>query len=147
MKNKVLFIVFLSIVSLCFSQQKVTWNDLSKVKFRDKYFPEHDETFLHPTFSESVKSLNGRSIAITGYFLNVDPKGRIFVLSKGPMSSCFFCGVGGPETAIELHVVGKRNFRTDATVTARGILKLNSNDVEHFNYILTECRIELYNKK
>ncbi|WP_420553299.1 hypothetical protein [Tenacibaculum aiptasiae] len=147
MKNKVLFIVFVSIVSLCFSQQKVTWDDLSKVKFRDKYFPEYDDTFLHPTFSESVKSLNGKSIAITGYFLNVDPKGKIFILSKGPMSSCFFCGVGGPETAIELQVIGKRKFKTDAIVTAKGILKLNNNDVEHFNYILTECKIELKNKK
>ncbi|WP_341220585.1 homoserine dehydrogenase [Polaribacter atrinae] len=55
------------------------------------------------------------------------------------MSSCFFCGVGGPETAVELHFKNKPNFKTDQIVAVTGILKLNRDDVEHFNYILTDC--------
>lgn len=138
MKNKLL-IAFLFFSTIGFSQQKITWNDLSKVTFKEKYFPERNESFLHPTFSASVKALKGKKITIKGYFLNIDPSGKIYILSKGPMASCFFCGVGGPETAIELQFPKKQYFKTDDIVAVTGILKLNNTDVEHFNYILTKC--------
>lgn len=142
MKNKILIILMLQFSSICFSQINVTWEDLAKIEYTEKYFPDYGEYFLYPSFSPSVKSLEGKQIAITGYFLDVDPMGKIFILSKGPMSSCFFCGVGGPETAIELQFIAKPNFKTDEIVTIKGILKLNADDVEHFNYILTECKGE-----
>lgn len=52
----------------------------------------------------------------------------------------FFCGGGGPETAIELYFVSKPNFQTDDIVTITGVFNLNSDDVEHFNYILKKCK-------
>ena len=55
------------------------------------------------------------------------------------MAACFFCGVGGPETAIELQFKNKPNFKTDEIVAITGTLKLNKDDVEHFNYILIRC--------
>jgi len=138
--NKFLFVLFFLFSLICSSQQKITWKHLSKVKFTEKYFPDQDHTFLHPEFFPSVKALEGKRITITGYFLNISPKGKTYILSKGPMSACFFCGVGGPETAIELQFTTKQNFKTDTIVTITGLLKLNSTNVEHFNYILTECK-------
>ena len=143
MKNKILIVLFLIYVSIGFSQQKVTWKDLSKVKFTEKYFPQYDEAFLQPTFLPSVKALAGKTISITGYFLNIDPRGHIYILSKGPMSSCFFCGVGGPETAIELQFKTSPPFRTDDIITVTGTLKLNADNVDHFNYILTQCKAQV----
>ncbi len=140
MKNKILIPFILLVSAICFSQQKVTWKDLSKVKFTDKYMPAYDQAFLHPEFSSSVKALEKKQITITGYFLSIDPKGEIFILSKGPMSACFFCGIGGPETAMELRFKTKPNFKTDDIITVTGILNLNDTDIEHFNYILTECK-------
>jgi len=61
------------------------------------------------------------------------------------MSACFFCGQGGPETAVELQFSGKQNFKTDIIVTITGILTLNKDDIEHFNYILKECEGVLIN--
>lgn len=142
MKNKVL-ILFLLFSVICFSQQKVTWQDLSKVKFTKKFFPKFNDTFLHPTFLPSVKALGGKLITVTGYFLNIDPEQKVYILSKGPMSACFFCGVGGPETAIELHFNTKQHFKTDDIVSVTGVLKLNNTDVEHFNYILTNSKARL----
>ena len=142
MKNRFLIACFLLSCCVCFSQKKITWEDLSKVKFTEKYFDEYDAAFLFPEFSDSVKALNGKKITITGYFLNIDPRGKLFILSKGPMSSCFFCGVGGPETAIELQFSNKQNYRTDTFVIVSGVLKLNADDVEHFNYILQDCVID-----
>lgn len=136
MKNKVLFAFVLLSSLTCFAQKEITWKDLSKVKFEKKYFPAYGQDFLYPTFSDSIKALEGKKITISGYFLNIDPNGKIFILSKGPMASCFFCGIGGPETAMELQFSEKPSFKTDDIITVTGILKLNRDDVEHFNYIL-----------
>lgn len=143
MKNKFILVFFLLLTSICFSQLKVTWQDLTKVEFTEKYFQEYDASFLYPKFLPPVKALEGKQITISGYFLNLDPNGEIYILSKGPMSSCFFCGVGGPETAIELQFASTPTFKTDDIISVTGILKLNANDVEHFNYILTACKGQL----
>ncbi len=136
-------ILILLSCSICYCQQKINWQDLAQVKFTEKFFPAYGEAFLYPTFLQPVKALEGKQVTITGYFLNIDPQEKLYILSKGPMSSCFFCGVGGPETAVELQFKEKQNFRTDAIVAITGTLKLNADDVEHFNYILSGCKGEL----
>ncbi|MDO5969450.1 hypothetical protein Q4Q35_06490 [Flavivirga aquimarina] len=139
MKNKIIITLMLLSSYVSFSQKNITWEDLAKVEFIEKFFPSYGEHFLYPKFSDSVKSLEGKRVTITGYFLNIDPQGKLLILSKGPMSSCFFCGIGGPETAMELQFTSKKTFKTDAIITVTGILELNADDVEHFNYILKEC--------
>ncbi|NJB83594.1 hypothetical protein [Wenyingzhuangia aestuarii] len=143
MKNKIIFFFTLGICFVNYGQQKITWQDLSKIKYTEKYFSVYKETFLYPHFSVSVKSLEGKQVSIKGYFLDVDPKGKLYVLSKGPMSSCFFCGGGGPETAIELQSTTVAKFKTDDLLMVTGTLQLNADNVEHFNYILTDCKAQL----
>jgi hypothetical protein len=140
MKNNILNLILLLVCSFCFSQQKVTWENLSEIEYIEKKFPLYDEFFLYPMFSDDVKALEGKQITIKGYFLNIDPEGKLFILSKGPMSSCFFCGQGGPETAIELEFSDDPNFKTDRIVNITGTLKLNADDIEHFIYILENCK-------
>lgn len=140
MRNKDIYIIFLFVCSFCFGQQNITWQDLSKIKFTDKYFSEYDAYFMYPTFSPSVKALEGKQIKIKGYFLDIIAKENTYMLSKGPMASCYFCGQGGPESAIELEFINKENFKTDDIVSITGILELNKDDIEHFNYILKECK-------
>jgi hypothetical protein len=146
MKNKITILFILLSITICFAQEEVTWEELSKVTFVDKYFPEYDAIFLHPTFSDSVKALEGKELTITGYFLSIDPKKKFYVLSKGPMASCFFCGVGGPETAIELQYSSDPKFKTDDIITVTGKFKLNAKDVRHFNYIFTEPKGQIVDK-
>ena len=143
MKNSIILLIILLFSCNCFSQKEITWHDLSKIKFTKKYFKEFDDYFMYPEFLPSVKALEGKQIKIKGYFLNIGGEEKIYILSKGPMSSCFFCGQGGPETAIELQFNNKSEFKTDAIISITGILKLNKDDVEHFNYILINCQGEL----
>jgi len=143
MKNKTLLLFIFVSSTIAFAQKKTTWKDLSKVTFTEKYVPSYDQNFLKPEFSDAVKALDGQLISITGYFLNIDPKGKLYILSKGPMSSCFFCGVGGPETAIEIQFTTTPPFKTDDILQITGKLRLNSDDVNHFNYILEECKGQL----
>tara|TARA_B110001454_G_C12664457_1_gene410943 strand:- start:782 stop:1219 length:438 start_codon:yes stop_codon:yes gene_type:complete len=145
MKNKIIMTLILLSSFVSYAQMKITWKDLSKVKFVEKYFPDYEEYFLHPYFSSSVKILDGVKITITGYFLDIDPRGKLFILSKGPMSSCFFCGVGGPETAMELQFSSKPSFKMNDIITVTGILELNDSDLEHFNYILANSKGKIVN--
>ncbi|MBU2995311.1 hypothetical protein KO500_02655 [Cellulophaga baltica] len=139
MKNNLLFtFLFLTCIS-CFSQKNITWDNLADVEFSEKFFPTYGEYFLYPAFSDTMQSLEGKQVTITGYFLNIDPDGKLFIVSKGPMASCFFCGVGGPETAVEVQFKEKPNFQTDEIVTITGTLELNADNVAHFNYIINEA--------
>ena len=140
MKNSIIPFIFMLFTVSCIAQKKITWQDLAQVEYVDKYYAEYDEYFLFPNFSEHVKSLHNKKVSITGYFLNISPSGNLYILSKKPMASCFFCGMAGPETAIELQFDSKPTFRTDDIVTVTGILKLNDEDVKHFNYIITNSK-------
>lgn len=140
MKSKIILGLSLFCFGLSHAQKTITWKDLAKITYTEKYFEEYDETFLYPDFSKEMIALQGKLVSIKGYFLNVDPEAKLYILSKGPMASCFFCGEGGPETAVELQFSSKQKFKTDAIVMITGRLQLNKDDVEHFNYILKECK-------
>ena len=146
MRSNIIFFVFLFTCLFSYGQQNITWEDLSKITFTDKYFSEYDGYFMYPTFSNSVKALDGKKITINGYFLDVVAKENIYMLSKGPMASCYFCGQGGPESAIELEFINEQSFKTDDIVSITGVLILNNDDVEHFNYILKKCTAKLLDK-
>lgn len=145
MKNKIRTLVFFFLIRVaCFSQDKITWNDLSDVTFSDKYFPSVDDYFLFPSFGKTLKELEGKQIEITGYFLNIDPENGIYLLSRNPMASCFFCGGAGPETIVEVHFKKEVTFKTDQIIQVTGIFKLNEEDINHTNFILEEASGVLY---
>lgn len=141
--------VFSIIVFLCASagliaqEQTVDWPLLAKVKWSERYFEKYDETVYYPDFDKSVLALNGKPIRIKGYVIPIDVESGYYVLSANPNASCFFCGNAGPESVMELQLVGTGNrFRTDDIVTFNGTLKLNWDDLEHCNYILQSAKPE-----
>ena len=140
MRNKFLTVLTCLFCTLCFSQKEITWNDLANVTYTEKYFKHYDGYFMYPEFSNDLHALEGEQVTLKGYFLSMDEEQHLYILSKGPMASCYFCGQGGPETAVELQFKNKEKFKTDDIVAITGTLKLNKDDVEHFNYILTNCK-------
>lgn len=145
MKNKLLINCLFLFSIISYSQQKITWKNLAEVTFTEKEFPNQEGLFLYPTFSNTLKNLKGKKVSIKGYFLDVHPEEKIYILSKGPMSACFFCGTGGPETAVEIQFTATQNFNTDDIVIATGTLQLNKDDINHFNYILKNCTVKTVN--
>lgn len=143
MKNKHILFLFLFVSTICFAQKKITWENLAQVKFSEKFFEDEQEWYLYPEFYPSLQALEGQQITLTGFFLDIDPKANLHVLSKNPMASCFFCGGAGPETAVELQYSNPEKFKTDDIITVTGTLSLNKDDIEHFNYILTNCTATL----
>lgn len=134
------FILMLStgLTTASYSQVKVTWEDLEDVVFKEKFVEEVDSYYLFPEFGSSLKKLDGKEIAIHGFMLVLDTSGDFYVLSKGPFASCFFCGMAGPETIIEVQFKDKdhRRYKMDDKVTIKGTFRLNADDIEHCNYII-----------
>lgn len=139
----VFFYGILLVTSAAFAQAPKfdAWNEFAKTKFEPKYYEKIGEYLFYPSFPEGLKALQGKEIMIEGYYVPFAPEeGNYIIISKYPMSQCFFCGGGGPESIAE--VTFKSNpgkFQVDDLITVRGKLKLNSDDIDHVNFILTEA--------
>ena len=145
MKNNLFtLLIALFICTFAFAQnQQVSWSQLADVSFDMKFMDEIGDTVLIPDFGDSVKALEGKRIQIKGYILDLigDKEKKKYILSREPFATCFFCGLAGPETIIELHFNRSQNFRTDQVVTVVGTLSLNTNDINHCNYILRNTEV------
>jgi hypothetical protein len=117
------------------------WNEFAKTKFEPRYYEKIGEYLFYPNFPETLKSLEGKEITIEGFYVPFAPEdGNYIIISKYPMSQCFFCGGGGPESIAEVNFKGAvPRLQVDDIITVRGKLKLNSEDIEHVNFILTDA--------
>ena len=136
-----LIIVFIFFFSLStFGQIETNWLELRDVHYKSEYNEEYDSYFQVPFFGKNVEYLNNKEITITGYMLTLAPDEGVYVLSQNPYADCFFCGYGGPETAIELILKpGHENFLMDELVTVTGKLQLIYDDITSGVYRLNDA--------
>ena len=144
MKKYFITILFLGFITLSYSQgaKQITWKTLSDVTFYEEYNKEFDFNVLYPNFGPSVKALEGKRVIIEGYAIPIDELGfeDILVLSGLPYSQCFFCGMAGPESVMDIKPRSKiKNVKLDKKLKFEGILKLNVKDMSQLNYILTDA--------
>lgn len=111
--------------------------DVEFVKAKDN-LGDYDK----PVFSQAAKNLQGKKISIPGYMVPFESglRGTHFMFSSMPLNACFFCGVGGPETVIEVFVSSPVNF-SEKPVEISGVLKLNDKDPDKMIYILENAEI------
>ena len=139
-----LIVFFILILSLSFGQKieytglpSTVWPKLYDITYEKK----GDDLYANPQFSKATKELNGKIITLPGYifpYQNNSLKSDHFVFSSLPLASCFFCGVGGPETAIE--VIMKQSFTyTNNPIEIRGKLILNTTNPDQLIYILKDA--------
>ena len=93
-----------------------------------------------PIFSKDVQSLSNKVIILPGYMVPFESgmKGTHFMLSSLPLNACFFCGVGGPETIVEVFLAEPIGY-TDKPVEIRGKLILNDKNPDKMIYILEKA--------
>ena len=138
--NKFFSIIFLFLSTSIFSQIKTDWLELRDVHYKSQYSEEYDSYFQVPFFGKNIEALNNKEVTITGYMLTLAPDEGVYVLSQNPYADCFFCGYGGPETAIELVLKpGHDDFLMDELVTVTGKFKLLYDDVTSGVYRLTDA--------
>jgi hypothetical protein len=95
-----------------------------------------------PIFSEAAKSLDNMVVSVPGYMVPFENgvASDHFMLSSLPLNACFFCGVGGPESVIEVFVKKKVSY-SEKAIEVRGTLHLNSTDPDQMIYILKDAEI------
>ena len=135
--NKFIYVIILFISNNIFSQNEIDWLMLRDVYYKSEYKDDVDGYMQIPFFGKGVEDLDNKEVKITGFMLTLSPDEGIFVLSQNPYADYFFCGYGGPESAIELRLKpGYDSFLMDELVTVTGILRLNREDVSSGVYVM-----------
>lgn len=123
--------------------KKINFLHLAKTRFTPVADEESGDHFLHPHFSDEVKTLSNQNIMIKGFFLPLGEHAELCVLSRNTYRTCFFCGNAGPETVIELKFDKPlpEDYGLDQILTVGGELVLNSENTESLCYILRNAEI------
>jgi hypothetical protein len=141
MRRSLLLIVCLVAAGSVFAQKTDSWNDFAKTKFEPKYNEKLGEYVFYPNFAAELKALEGKEITIQGFYVPFAPEdGEYIIISKYPMSQCFFCGGGGPESIAEVNFAkSPGKFQVDDLITLKGKLRLNADNLDHMNFILDQA--------
>jgi hypothetical protein len=147
-KMKYITVIVFTFVSLsCFAQKNIykgfpslIWPKLYDIEFVDQ--PGLTGDFQKPIFSSATKALEGKKISLPGYMVPFETglRGTHFMFSSMPLNACFFCGVGGPETVVDVFMKESTNFY-DKPVEITGTLRLNSNNPDKMIYILENAEV------
>lgn len=146
MKSTVLFLVLSISSSLLYAQKSaykgfpsLVWPklyDITFVKGQDD-LGEFDK----PVFTEAVKALRNKTVVLPGYMVPLDnTTSTRIMLSSLPLNACFFCGVGGPETVVEVNLKQKTAW-IEKPVEIKGTLRLNDQDPDQMIYVLEDAEI------
>lgn len=141
MKKGLIAVLLFTTAAVLGQSKPDLWNTFAKTKFEPKYYEKIGEYLFYPTFSDDLKALEGKEVTLEGFYVPFAPEeGDYIILSKFPMSQCFFCGGGGPESIAEVTFKSSPgNFQVDDVVTVKGKLKLNADDVDHVNFMLVDA--------
>lgn len=136
---------FLSIA--CFTQAGLgqansSWSILSLVTYEKQYNVTLGMEIDIPKINPMVEKMSGKEIEVSGYIIPLE--GKIeqshFVFSAFPMSSCFFCGKAGPETAMEVDMGNQEKVKySDEKITLKGILRVRKSDGMTLMYKLEDA--------
>lgn len=141
MKRLMFFGALLLSVSTFAQTKPDAWNLFARTKFDPKYYEKIGEYLFYPTFPADLKALEGKEITVEGYYVPFAPEdGEYIIISKFPMSQCFFCGGAGPESIAEVNFAKQQSkFQVDDLITVKGKLKLNTDNMDHVNFILDQA--------
>lgn len=140
-----LLLVFIIGFSMQVAAQSGTnniWTTLSKITYKKEMDELMGFKIDKPVFSDPIKNLEGTEITIKGYVIPVEgyKSHREFIFSAFPYNMCFFCGGAGPETVMEIEAAEPVEYTTES-ITIKGILELNSEDINRLMYKLTNATL------
>ena len=127
------------------AQKAISWQALNDVSWKRTFVKDMDGYYNIPVFGDRIKDLNSKEIIIKGFYVPIDMSGRIFALSKTPSNMCFFCGIDGLETVMEISIKkGHKDLKrvnADKYIEIKGILVLNRSNPDHLMYQLRDAEL------
>lgn len=116
----------------------LVWPKLYDIRFEKTKdtLGEYDK----PIFNQATKALNGKVVSLPGYMVPFDngTKGKRFILTSLPLNACFFCGVGGPESVVEVYLKETITY-TEKPIEIKGVLRLNDKDPDKMMYVIEQA--------
>lgn len=138
-----LALLFFIAFSSALRSQNLGWQTFAQLKVETRFFKNEGIYIQTPKFDEKIKSLEGTYFTLRGYFIPVDIQSdKWIILSRVPMSQCFFCGGAGPASIAMVYFKEKApKFKTDQIITVRGKLRLNDSNLDELNFILEDSEL------
>lgn len=142
MKQLLFFLSFVCFTQAGLGQANSSWSILSLVTYEKQYNVTLGMEIDIPKINPMVEKMSGKEIEVSGYIIPLE--GKIeqshFVFSAFPMSSCFFCGKAGPETAMEVDMGNQEKVKySDEKITLKGILRVRKSDGMTLMYKLEDA--------
>ena len=145
-KSVFFILFFISLTNSAYSQIKITWKDVVEIYAKEFRLKEKNPTSVLNTKTMSLKDVENKKVKIRGYFLDVDPNGKWFVLSKNPFATCFFCGKSGPETILELiDYKNEKKYKSDDLVEVTGSFNIVYDPDDRMSFVLEKASIKRIN--
>ncbi len=113
------------------------WKTLEEIDYEITQ-DEYGDLYI-PVFSDNIKAIQGQIVEVEGFIIPFEGmfKPEQLILSALPISECFFCGSGGPETVMEITMKkGQKVKYTTKRVKIRGKLVLNRDNPDKLMYQL-----------
>ncbi len=118
------------------------WQTLAKITYTKQYDELLGFKVDVPVFSDDVKAMDGQEITIKGYIVPVEGyrSHTEFIFSAFPYSMCFFCGMAGPESVMEVYATEPIQYKAEPIII-KGTLELNDADINQLMYILRDVEL------
>ncbi len=142
MKKYLVFSLLFAFLAVTTVQAQETWKTLSKISYKKQYDEMMGFEVDVPIFSKDIMALQGKEVVVQGYIIPVEEhdKQTSFVFSAFPYNMCFFCGNAGPETVMEVYTKNDVAIKfTSKPIKIKGVLQLNSGDINNLMYILNDA--------
>lgn len=143
MKNILMLVLFVACFSIQAQEAKMKGNQVWKTLADVKYEIQKDEygDVYVPVFGKDILSVKDQIVEVDGFVIPSDITftDDYLILSSLPISECFFCGSGGPETVMEIHLKKDERYKYNTKrLKFRGKLKLNASNPDKLMYQLVE---------
>ena len=137
MKHLVVLLILLG--SSLISAQDTAWANLSMVTKSKEYDINYGMEIEVITPGIIAQQLNNKEIKVSGYIIPLT--GKIeqshFMFSRYPQNMCFFCGLAGPETAMQVFTKDEKKLKyTSEKITLTGTLQINQDEASGLIYTL-----------
>lgn len=143
MKNILMLVLFVACFSIQAQEAKMKGNQVWKTLADVKYEIQKDEygDVYVPVFGKDILSVKDQIVEVDGFVIPSDITftDDYLILSSLPISECFFCGSGGPETVMEIHLKKDERYKYNTKrLKFRGKLTLNALNPDKLMYQLVE---------
>jgi len=140
------YLLTLSILlgSLLVQAQDSAWANLSMVNKKTEYDTNFGMEIEVIEPGIIAQQLNNTEVKVSGYIIPLT--GKIeqshFMFSRYPQNMCFFCGLAGPESAMQVFTKDEKKLKfTEDKIRLTGTLQINQDEASGLIYTLRNATV------